>query len=149
MKDANTSANGPKSAGAPMTEIPQAIHAMAEKGTAQAKESYEKATAAAAEASVLIQNACSSAAQGAVECNTKVIEFARANTNAAFDYANDLLGVKSPADFLKVATEHARKQYDILSAQTKELSAMGQKAMLEAAEPLKAGAAKAFRVPLA
>jgi phasin len=134
MKDANSSASGSKSAGTPMPEIPQA-----------ARESFEKMTAATADASMLIQNACSSA----VECNTKVIEFARANTNAAFDYANDLLGVKSPADLLKVVTEHARKQYVALSAQTKELTALGQKAMQEATEPFKAGAEKALRGPLA
>lgn len=118
---------------------------MADKGTAQARESYEKMTAATAETSKLIQ----SAAQGATEVNTKVIEFARANTNAAFDYANELLGVKSPSEFLKVATEHARKQFELLSSQTKELAALSQRAMLEAAEPLKTGAAKAFRGPLA
>ena len=89
------------------------------------------------------------ATQGATECNAKVIEFARANTNAAFDYANELLGVKSPSDFLKVASEHARKQFETFSAQTKELTALSQKAMLEAAEPLKAGAAKVFKGPLA
>lgn len=144
MRETNS---GSKSAGAPTMEIPQAIHEMAEKGTAQAKESYEKMTAAAAEASKVIESACASAAQGATDCNAKVIEFARANTNAAFDYANELLGVKSPPEFLKAATEHARKQFEALSAQTKELAALSQKAMLEAVEPLKAGAAKAFRGP--
>lgn len=146
MKETNS---GSKSAGAPTMEVPQAIHEMAGKGAAQAKEAYEKMTAATADASQLIQSACTSAAQGAAECNSKVIEFARANTNAAFDYANELLGVKSPSDFLKIATEHARKQFEVLSAQTKELTALSQKAMLEAVEPLKAGAAKAFRGPLA
>jgi phasin len=149
MKETNTSAGGSKSAGPPTMEVPQAINAMAEKETAQAKESYDKMTAATADASNLIQNACSSAAQGAMECNSKIIEFARANTNAALDYANELLGVKSPSDFVIVVTAHARKQFDILSAQTKELTALSQKVLREATEPLKAGAAKAFRGPLA
>jgi hypothetical protein len=42
-------------------------------------------SAAAAEASNLIQTSCATAAKGAMEYNTMVIEIARANTNAAFD----------------------------------------------------------------
>jgi phasin len=147
MRD--STAAGTKPASAPKIEAPQAIREMADKGTAQAKESYEKMTAATAEASNVIQNACSTAAQGAMDCNAKMIEFARANSNAAFDYASKLLGVKSPSEFLEVSTEHARKRFEILSEQTKELTALSQKVMLETTEPLKSGAAKAFRGPLA
>ena len=149
MKNTNTFANGPKSTGTPMTEFPQAMRATADLGTTQARDTYEKMAAAGAEASVLIQNACSNATEGAVECNTKLIEFARANTNAAFDYANELLRVKSPQEFLTVATEHARRQYETLSAQAKELTALGQNAMRKLPEQLQAGAATAFRGPLA
>jgi phasin len=124
MRD--STAAGTKSASAPKIEAPQAIREMADKGTAQAKESYEKMTAATAEASNVIQNACLTAAQGAMDCNAKMIEFARANSNAAFDYASKLLGVKSPSEFLEVSTEHARKRFEILSEQTKELTALSQ-----------------------
>jgi hypothetical protein len=55
-----------------------------------------------------------------MDCNAKMIEFARANSNAAFDYASKLLGVKSPSEFLEVSTEHARKRFEVLSEQTKE-----------------------------
>jgi phasin len=119
-----------------------------DKGTAQAKKSYEKMCAATAEASNVIQNVCSTGAQAAADCNSKVIEFARANSNAAFDYASKLLGVKSPSEFIEVSTTHAREQFEVLSVQTKELTALSQKVMLKTAEPLKAGAAKAFGGPL-
>jgi hypothetical protein len=62
--------------------------------------------------------------------------------------SGELFGVKSPSEFLEVSTEHARKQFEPLSEQTKELAALRQKVMLETAEPLKAGAAKAFRGPV-
>lgn len=144
----NTAA-GTNSTSAPQIEAAQAIHEMVDKGTAQAKESYAKMSAATAEASSAIQNAVSNATQSAVACNEKVIEFARANSNAAFDYANALLGAKSPSTFFELSTEHARKQFEVLSAQTKELAALSQKMAQEAIEPLKAGAAKAFRGPQA
>jgi phasin len=147
MTDTNTTATGTKSAGAPKMGTPQAIREMADKGTAQAKASYDKMSAATAEASSVMQNAGATAAQGFKDSNAKVIEFARTNSNAAFDFANKLLGVKSPSEFIELSTEQARKQFEVLSAQTKELTALNQKVMLETAEPLKAGAAKAFAGP--
>ncbi len=39
---------------------------------------------------------------------------------------------------------HARKQFDIVSAQNKELWALSQKVATEAAEPIKTGMSKAF-----
>ena len=144
MTEANTTGAGTKSAGAAKLETPQAIREMAEKGTAQAKQVYAKMSAATAEASSVMQNAGATAAQGLKDGNAKVIEFARANSNAAFDNANELLGVKSPTEFFKVSTEQARKQFEVFSEQTKELTALGQKVMRETTEPLKAGAAKAF-----
>ena len=135
---------GTKSAGAATMGTPQAMRDMAEKGTAQAKASYEKMSAATAEASSVMQKAGATAAQGFKDSNAKVLEFARTNSNAAFDYANALLGVKSPSEFIEMSTEQARKQFEVLSAQSKELTALSQKVMAETAEPLKAGAAKAF-----
>jgi phasin len=145
MRETNTTSGGTKPTGAPTMDAAQAIREMADKGTKQAKESYETMSAATAEAANMIQNACSTAAQGTMDCNAKVLEFARTNSNAAFDYGSKLLGVKSPTEFLEASTEHARKQFEVLSEQTKELAELGQKAMRQATEPLKAGAAKAFR----
>jgi len=144
MTEANTTGAGTKSAGAAKLETPQAIREMADKSTAQAKQAYAKMSAATAEASSVLKNAGATAAQGIKDSNAKVIEFARTNSNAAFDFANELLGVKSPSEFIQVSTEQARKQFEVLSAQTKELTALSQKVMLETAEPLKASAAKAF-----
>ena len=144
MTEANTTAAGTKFAGATKMGTPQALREMADKGTAQAKASYDKMSAATAEASSVLKNAGATAAQGFKDSNAKVIEFARANSNAAFDFANELLGVKSPSEFIRLSTEQARKQFEVLSEQTKELTALSQKVMLETAEPLKAGAAKAF-----
>lgn len=149
MKDANPSANPTKANGMPKMEVPPAVQEMAEQGTAQAKEAYDKMSTVATEASQVLHNACATTIQGAALCNAKVIEFARANSNAAFDYASELLAVKSPSEFVKLASEHARKQFEVLSAQTKELTALSQKVMTDAAEPLKAAATKASRGHLA
>src|SRR6516164_4840389 len=74
---------------------------------------------------------------------TKLIEFTQANTNAAYDFVPKLSGVKSPSVFVELSTEHARKQFETLTEQTKQLAALAQKVMLATAEPLKTGVAKA------
>jgi phasin len=119
------------------------LHAT-EKGSAQAKEAFEKMSAATTEAAALIKNSYSTAVKGAQDYNNKVIELAQTNTEAAFDFAQKLSGVKSPSDFIELSTEHSRKQFETLTEQTKELSALAQKVTLAAAEPLKTSVTKTF-----
>jgi phasin len=141
----NTAAQKPASS--PMTAAPQAFREMAEKGTTQAKETYEKMNAATAETTDLIKNSYSTAVKGAQDYNTKFIEFAQTNTEAAFDFVQKLSGVKSPSDFIELSTEHSRKQLETLTEQTKELAALAQKVTLATVEPLKTGATKVFGQP--
>jgi hypothetical protein len=74
-----------KPAGFPEKDSPQAFREMAEKGTTQAKESYEKMNAATTEAADLIKNSYSTAVTGVQDYNNKIIEFAQANTNTALE----------------------------------------------------------------
>jgi hypothetical protein len=70
--------------------------------------------------------------------------FTHANTNAAFDFVQKMSDVKSPSVFVELWTEHARKQVETLTEQTKQLAALAQKVTLATAEPLKTGVAEAF-----
>ena len=106
---------------------------------------YERVKAAAEEATDVLEDTYTTAAKGAADYNLKVIEAARTNTNAAFDYARELLDVKSISEVLELSTAHARKQFETVSEQTKELAALAQKVATETAEPLKSGVTKAFR----
>jgi phasin len=128
----------------PANSATQAFRATAENSSAQAKEAFEKVNAATAEATALIKNSYSTAVKGAQDYNAKVIEFANANTEATFAFAQKLFSVKSPADFIELSTEHSRRQFETLTEQTKELAALAQKVTLAAAEPLKMGVTKAF-----
>ncbi len=58
--DKNTETTAPKLASIPKTDAPQAFREMAEKGTTQAKETYEKINAATTVAADLIKNGSSS-----------------------------------------------------------------------------------------
>jgi phasin len=129
----------------PNLEIPEAFREFAEKSAAQTKEMYEKMKAAAEEATGLLESTFKTAATGATEYNRKVIESARSNANATFDHALALVGAKSLSEAIEVSTAHARKHFEALSTQTKELAALAQKVTTETAEPVKAGFTKAFK----
>jgi phasin len=128
-------------AGPPRRDATQAFPG---NGSAQAKEAFEKMSAATGEAATLIKNSYSTAIKGAQDYNNKVLEFAQTNTEAAFGFAQKLSDVKSPSDFIELSTEHSRKQYETLTEQTKELAALAQRVTLATAEPLRTGVNKAF-----
>jgi phasin len=133
-----------KPAGFQKTSGLQPFSEMAQNGAAQTKQTYERMSAATTEAADLMNTSCSTALKGAREYNNKLMEIAQTNTNAALDFVQELYGIKSPSEFMELATEHARKQTAALTEQTKELAALAQKVALATAEPLKAGVAKAF-----
>jgi phasin len=128
----------------PKVEMPAAFREFAERGVAQCKESYEKMKAAAEEATDVLETTYSTASKGASDYGLKVIEAARVNTNAAFDFAGELFTAKSMSEVLELSSSHARKQFETLTAQGKELGALAQKVATETAEPIKTGMNKAF-----
>jgi phasin len=117
----------------PNMEMPEAFREMAEKGVEHARDIYAKAKVASEEAADLLENTYTTAAKGATDYNLKLVEIARTNTRAAFDYAQELLGVKSPAEFIELSTAHARKQFEAMAAQTQELTEFAQKVTTEIA----------------
>jgi phasin len=129
----------------PKMEVPAAFREFAEKGVSQAKEHYEKMKTAAEECTGLMEGTYATATKGASEYSSKVIEVARINTNAAFDFAAELMGAKSFSDFVELSTAHTRKQFETLTAQSKELAALAQKVATETAEPVKESVSKAFK----
>ena len=128
----------------PKMEMPAAFREFAERGVAQCKDTYEKMKAAAEEATDVLETTYSTASKGASDYGLKVIEAARVNTNAAFDYASELITAKTLSEVVELSSAHARKQFEAMTAQSKELGALVQKVATETAEPIKAGMNKAF-----
>ena len=128
----------------PKMEIPAAFREMAEKSVSQAKETYEKMKSAAEEATDVLEDTYAAATKGASDYGLKVIEVARANTNAAFDFAGELITAKTLSEVIELSSAHARKQFEALTEQSKELSALAQKVATETVEPIKSGVNRAF-----
>jgi phasin len=138
-------ANDPFSASIIPFEVPEQMRAFAEKGVSQARDSYAKFKDAAETHNGTMEAVFTNASKGASTYSAKLVEFMKANTTASLDFAQELFGVKTPAEALELWTSHTRKQFETLSAQAKELAELGQKVATETVEPIKATASKYYK----
>jgi phasin len=140
-----TNATDPFSASIIPFEVPEQMRAFAEKGVSQARDSYAKFKDAAETHNGTIEAVFTTASKGASEYSAKLMEFMKANTSTALDFAQQLLSVKSPSEAMELWTSHARKQFEGFTAHTKELTELTQKVATDSAEPIKASASKIFK----
>ena len=127
-------------------QVPEQVRAFAEKGVSTARDGYQKLKEAAETNNGALEAAYTSATKGAHDYTTKLIDIAKLNTETAFDFAQSLLGVKSLPEAFELMNAHARKQYEVLTAQSKDLTEFAQKVASETVEPIKASAAKTFKI---
>jgi hypothetical protein len=117
---------------------------LAEAPAVYAKDSAERSAMAADGTFDIVEQFHAKAGKGAKDLNIHFIAAARANMNAAFDLAQQLMAVTSPSEFFELWAAHAPKQFEMLNEQIKQISALVQKAATESAQPLQAGAMKAL-----
>jgi phasin len=121
------------------------MRAFAEKGVSQARDSYAKFKDVAETHNGTMEAVFSTASKGASEYSRKMMEMMKANTTATLDFAQELVGVKSPSEAMELWTSHAKKQFEALTVHGKELAELGQKIATETVEPIKANASKLFK----
>jgi phasin len=126
-------------------EVPEQMRAFAEKGVSQARDNYAKFKDAAESHNGTMEAVFTSASKGASEYSAKVMEFVKANATANLDFAQELLGVKSPSEAMELWTTFARRSYETFTVQAKELVELSQKAAAETVEPIKASASKLYK----
>jgi phasin family protein len=82
--------------------------------------------------------------KGMQEFSARSLANLQANTAATFDLIKALSGVTTASEAITLQTEHARKQYETLTAQAKELTTLAQKIVSVSAAPLKGQFGKGF-----
>jgi phasin len=110
----------------------------ANKSAAMANETLERGKTA-------IEQSAGATMENIRALNVKIIDMARANAEAAFDLAFQIATAKAPSDIVELWSQHARKQFELLSEQTKELTALGQKMASQSAEPIARSVNQAFK----
>jgi phasin len=126
-------------------EVPEQMRAFAEKGVSQARDSYAKFKDVAESNNSAIEAVFTAASKGASAYSAKLMEIMKANTSSTLDFAQELLGVKSPSEAMELWTSHTRKQFETFTAHAKELAELSQKVATDTAEPIKASASKLFK----
>jgi phasin len=116
----------------------------ARQGAAFAKDVSENSAATAEETTTALEKTYSAVATGAADFHHQWIEIVRFNTNSTLDFVQQLLGVRSPAEFLELSSAHFRKQFETFAEQSKHLTGMAQKMTTHAVEPLQAGVKSAL-----
>ena len=110
-----------------------------------ANEALEKGKAAAEQTAQSVEQSYTATVENMRDYSLKMIDMAQANADAAFELARRLTTAKAPSDITELWTAHAKKQFEMLTEQTKELSAFGQKIAGESAEPITRGVDQAFK----
>jgi phasin len=142
---AMASSTDPFSASIIPFEVPEQMRAFAEKGVSQARDSYAKFKDVAETHNGTIEAVFASANKGASAYSAKLMEMMKTNSTATLDFAQQLIGVKSPSEAMELWTAHAKKQYEAFTSYSKELAELSQKVAAETVEPINTSASKLFK----
>ena len=129
----------------PGFEIPAAYREFAEKSVTQARDTYAKLKSASEEASGLFEETFENARDGALAIGVKAIDAAKTNSDASFALARDMFGAKSMSDLIELQSAFARKQFEAMTEQMKELQALGEKYITTTTRPVSEKVEKTFK----
>src|SRR4051812_6512610 len=125
-------------------EAPSSVTDLLDKGLARAKDAHEKATAILEHSTEAFEEAYTCATRGSAEYRQKLLEIARTNYNVAFDMAREFAEAKTLPELFERAVAQQRKQFELFTAQMKDLSSLTQKVVSETTEPIRSGMAEPF-----
>lgn len=118
-------------------EVPTAVREVAEKSVEQARAAYDKFKAAAEDATDVLEDSMETSRQSMIEINVRALDAAKANTDAAFDFVKELVSVKSISEAVELQSAFARKQFEAVSEQSKELQELSTKFASDVTAPAK------------
>lgn len=115
-----------------------------DKSTKAARENIERGAGAAQDVTRGAQQCYSSAVAGVRELNIKLIEMAHANAEAVFELAHEIASAEAPSDLAAIWSAHAKRQFELMTKQTQELTELGQKFASSSTQPLARSVNEAF-----
>jgi len=121
----------------PLFAIPGIFRGIAEQNVERARENCEKMKAASGEIADILREAYSTNTRGATDYGVKLIEISGVNASSAFDFLTHLMGTRSLSEIMQLSATQGRRNFEVTSAQNKELWQLAQKVATETAEPIK------------
>mgnify|MGYP001477516872 CR=1 FL=1 len=128
----------------PMRDMQDQMREAAEKGLGETRVAFDRLRVAAEETTNAFEASLKTATDGVQALNLQLVEAMRVNAEANFDFLKALVGVKSVSEAIALNTEHVRKSFDAISAQSKELTEAAQKIAADTLSPLRESIEKSF-----
>jgi hypothetical protein len=107
-----------------------------ERSERTAREAFDMSAEAAVQATRQAERSCSSPAEGIRELNVRLLEMAQTNGMAALEFVRELTTAKGPKEAFEVWSKHANDQFQRFTAQSEELTLLGQRIAASSAQPL-------------
>jgi len=120
-------------------DIPNAMREVAERGVRQMKDAYDRFRVIAEDTGDIMEESYSSTTRGLTELQLKVLDSAKENTNAAFDFARDLMNVRSFSEAIELQTAFMRRRFEAFTGQMKDVTQLTTRVTTDAARPVRAG----------
>jgi hypothetical protein len=90
------------------------------------QETLERARTAAEKTARKTEESIAATGDRLREFSLNLIDMAHANIESAFEFARGAATVRTPSDMVSLWTNHTKKQLELLSAQSKKLTELGQ-----------------------
>jgi phasin len=129
----------------PSFEVPAAFREFAEKSVSQARDAYARMKSASEDATGLVETTFENAREGAYAFGVKALDAAKTNSDASFALARDMFGAKTLSEVIELQSTFARKQFETVTAQFKELQELGQTYVASATKPVADKVEKTFK----
>ncbi|MDE2578202.1 MAG: TIGR01841 family phasin [Hyphomicrobiales bacterium] len=114
------------------------VRNVAEKGIEQGRAAFDRADAAAREATEAFEKTIVLTSRGATGLMNKALDNARLNASAAFDHFKKLVGADDMPTMVSLHADFLRKQAEVALDQAKEFAELARKAATDSTAPLKA-----------
>jgi hypothetical protein len=108
----------------------------AEKSPTTARDTMHKSAAAAEEMTQAARQGYFAAVDAVRDFNMKLIEMGQANSMATLRFVQEVGTAKGPTEAAAVWSSHACEHFQTLTEQSRELTALAQRVLTSAAQPL-------------
>ncbi len=123
-------------------DLPEMFRSLTDPNISQTRDFYARVKTATEDATTALGDTFETTRNGMLELNMKALDAAKANADAGFELARQLLAVNSVADAMQIQSTFLRERMEFLVGYAKDVQGTWTKVAQEAAEPAKSVVSK-------
>jgi hypothetical protein len=128
----------------PNSEATEAFRTATAQWIGQTRGNLEKVFSVTDDMNKVSERVWSAAAKSTAEGAAKMVDAMHQNVVAGFDYAREVMAARSSAEAFEISTAYARKQFEALAGQNRQLWSLSQLMAIGMARPMTDALPKAF-----